>query len=115
MLTPTGITSSLAGETCSGKDTLAFSNSGIPHNLEMSCLGDLKRDADLLPPMDGGISLAIDVAVCQPAPLFLFPLAPEASARIVQDRTTRKDLKYGARFTTSGSRFEPFVLATWGS
>ena len=91
-------------------------SSGIPHKLEMSSLGDLKRDADLLLPLwDGGVSLAIDVAVCHPAPLSLYPLTPEASTRIVRDRATRKDHKYASRCIAAGSRFEPFVLTTWGS
>ena len=79
-------------------------------------MGDLKRDADLLLPLwDGSVSLAVDVAVCHPAPLSLFPLTPDAFARIVQDRASRKDRKCGARCTTAGARFEPFVLTTWGS
>ena len=67
------------------------------------------------PPVGRGVSLAVDVAVCHPAPLSLFPLTPEASTRIVHGRASRKDRKYGARCTAASARFEPFVLTTWGS
>ena len=91
-------------------------SAGIPHRREVSSIADKKRDADIfLPHWEGVTSLAIDVAVCHPAPLSLPNLSVEASDRILKDRATKKDNKYKATCSSAGTRFEPMVFSTWGS
>ena len=46
-----------------------FRQAGIPHRLEVSILGDQKRDADiLLPQWESGAGWAIDFGVCHVCP-----------------------------------------------
>ena len=88
---------------------------GIPFHLEQSALGDAKRDADiLLPAWSSGAGLAIDVGVCHPCPPSAQVRTPEQGMQVLQHRADRKRKKYGPRCATTGCRFEPMVLSTWG-